>query len=66
MGKCNIKLIKGKETSVLFAKEDLKLRLKVKDELLESIGQIKSEDESRRESKRLLCVPSSKLFVIEK
>jgi hypothetical protein len=66
MGKCNIKIRKGKETSALFAKEDLKLRLKVKDELLESIGQIKSEDESRRESKRLLCVPSSELFVIEK
>jgi formylmethanofuran dehydrogenase subunit E len=66
MGKCNIKLRKGKETSVLFAKEDLKLRLKVKDELLGSIGQIKSECESRRESKRLLCVPSSELFVVER
>jgi hypothetical protein len=66
MGKRNIVLRKGKETSVLFAKEDLKLRLKVKDELLESIGKIKSEDESRRESKRLLCVPSSELFVVEK
>ena len=66
MGKCNIKIRKGKETSALFVKEDLKLRLKVKGELLEFIGQIKSEDESRRESKRLLCVPSSELFVIEK
>jgi hypothetical protein len=66
LGKRNIVLKKGKEISVLFTKEDLKLRLKVKGELLESIDKIKSEDKSRRESMRLLCVPSSELFEIKK
>jgi hypothetical protein len=66
MGKRNIVLRKGKETSVLFAKEDLKLRLNVKDELIEHINKIKSEKESEKESMRLLNIPISELFEIEK
>jgi hypothetical protein len=66
MGKRNIKLRKGKETSVLFMKEGQKLRLKVKGRLLESISKIKSEHGSEKESMRLLHIPSSELFKIEK
>jgi formylmethanofuran dehydrogenase subunit E len=66
MGKRNIVLNKGNETSVLFTKEDLKLRLKVKDKLLEQIGKIKSENGSIEESVRLLNIPTSELFEIEK
>jgi formylmethanofuran dehydrogenase subunit E len=65
MGKRNIVLKKGKETSVLFTKEDLKLRLKVKDKLLEHINKIKSENGSRKESARLLNIPTSELFEIQ-
>lgn len=66
MGKRNVRLRRGKETSVLFAKEGLKLRLKVKDKTLESINKIKSEKESEKESMRLLNIPISELFDIEK
>lgn len=66
MGKRNIKLRKGKETSVLFTKEGLKLRLKVKGKLLESINKIKSENGSEKEPMRLLHIPTSELFEIEK
>jgi hypothetical protein len=66
MGKRNIVLRKGKETSVLFTKEDLKLRLNVKDKLLEHINKIKSKKESEKESVRLLNTPISELFEIEK
>jgi formylmethanofuran dehydrogenase subunit E len=62
MGKRNIKLRKGKETSVLFTKEGRKLRLKVKDKTLESLNRIKSEKEAEEESTRLLNVPTSELF----
>jgi hypothetical protein len=66
MGKRNIVLRKGKETSVLFTKEDLKLRLKVKDKMLEYINKIKSENGSEKESVRLLNIPTSELFEIGK
>ena len=66
MGKLNIKLRRGKGTSVLFTKEGRRLRLKVKDRTLESISKIKSERESGKESVRLMNVSSSELFDIEK
>lgn len=66
MGKRNIKLKKGKHTSVLFLKEGKKLRLKLKDNVLESIKRISSEEESRRESLKLSGRPVSELFEIEK
>jgi len=66
MGKRNIKLRKGKNTSVLFLKEGKKLRLKLKDNVLESIKRISSEEESRRESLKLSGRPVSELFEIEK
>ena len=66
MGKRNIKLRKGNETSVLFTKGDMKIRLKVKDKLLQSIRSIESEEESRKESNRLLRVPISELFETRK
>ncbi len=66
MGKRNIKLRKNKNTSVLFLKEGKKLRLKLKDNVLESIKKISSEEESRRESLRLSDRPVSELFEIEK
>jgi hypothetical protein len=66
MGKRNIVLRKGNGTSVLFTKEDMKLRLKVKDKLLEYINKIKSENGSEKESVRLLNITTSELFEIEK
>lgn len=66
MGKRNIVLHKGNETSVLFTKESMRLRLKVKDKLLDHIGRIKSENESEKESVRLLNIPTSELFDMEK
>ena len=64
MGKRNIRLRKGKGISVLFTREGLKLRLKVKDKTLESISRIKSDRESEEESTRLLNIPASELFEI--
>jgi formylmethanofuran dehydrogenase subunit E len=66
MGKGNIKLTKGRNTSVVFMKEGKTVRLKVKDEVLESINRIASEEESRKESLKLLDRPVSDLFEVEK
>lgn len=66
MGKGNIKLKKGRSISVLFLKEGKKLRLKVTDKVLESIRKIASEEESRKESLKLLDSPVSELFEVEK
>jgi formylmethanofuran dehydrogenase subunit E len=66
MGKRNIKLRKGKNISVVFLKEGRRVRLRVKDEVLDSVNKIASEAESNKESARLLDSPTSKLFEVEK
>ena len=66
MGKGNIKLRRGKNTSVLFLKEGRKLRLKLKDKVLESIKEVSSEEESKRLSLKLLDMPFSELFQVQK
>jgi formylmethanofuran dehydrogenase subunit E len=66
MGKGNIKLRKGRNISVLFLKEGKKLRLRLKDNVLESIKEISSGEESRRLSLKLLDTPMSELFEVEK
>jgi formylmethanofuran dehydrogenase subunit E len=66
MGKRNIRLRKGKSTSAVFLKDGRMVRLRVKDEVLESINKIVSEDESHKESLRLLGCPVSRLFKVEK
>jgi formylmethanofuran dehydrogenase subunit E len=66
MGKGNIKLRRGKNTSVLFQKEGKKFRLKVKDNVLESIKEASSEKESKKLSLKLLNSPASELFEIQK
>jgi len=66
MGKRNIKLRRGKSTSAVFLKDGRTLRLRVKDEVLESVNRIDSEDESHKESLRLLSCPTSRLFKVEK
>jgi formylmethanofuran dehydrogenase subunit E len=66
MGKGNIKLRRGKNTSVLFQKEGRKLRLKLKDKVLEAIKAASSEEESKRLSLKLLNSPVSELFEIQK
>ena len=66
MGKGNIKLRRGKNTSVLFLKEGRKLRLKLKDKVLESIKEVSSEEESKRLSLKLLNMPVSELFEVQK
>jgi len=66
MGKGNIKLRRGKNTSVLFLKEGRKLRLKLKDKVLASIKEVSSEEESKRLSLKLLDMPFSELFQVQK
>ena len=66
MGKGNIKLRKAKNTSVLFLKEGRKLRLKLKDKVLQSIKEVSSEEESKRLSLKLLNSPVSELFEVQK
>lgn len=62
MGKRNIRLKKGKDLAVLFHKEDKRLGLKLKKEVLDSIRIISSEKESRKASLNLLNKPASELF----
>lgn len=66
MGKRNIKLRKGKNTSVVFVKEGKTVRLRVKDEVLRGIDRIASEVESDKESHILLNKSASELFNIER
>jgi formylmethanofuran dehydrogenase subunit E len=66
MGKRNIKLRRGKSTSAVFLKDGRTIRLRVKDKVLESVSRIDSEDESHKESLRLLRCPASRLFKVEK
>jgi hypothetical protein len=66
MGKGNIKLRRGKNTSVLFLKEGRKLRLKLKDKVLASIKEVSSDEESKRLSLKLLNSPVSELFEVQK
>ncbi len=66
MGKGNIKLRRGKNTSVLFQKEGRKLRLKLKHKVLESIKEVSSEEESKKLSLKLLNSPASELFEVQK
>jgi formylmethanofuran dehydrogenase subunit E len=66
MGKRNIKLRKGKNTSVFFLQNGKTLRLRVKDKVLESIDRITSEKESRKESLKLLGRATCELFELEK
>ncbi len=65
MGKRNIELRNGKETSVLFTKGELRLRLKVKEQTLHAIKNIKSEREAGKESTRLMKETTPTLFDIE-
>jgi len=65
MGKCNIRLRKGKGLSVLFLKEGRKLRLKLKKDVLDSVRSISSEEEFGKASSDLLNKSASELFEIE-
>jgi predicted DNA-binding antitoxin AbrB/MazE fold protein len=47
-------------------KEGKTVRLRVKDKVLESINRITSEEESRKESLKILDMPMSDLFEVEK
>jgi len=64
MGKGNIKLRKSKHVSVTFAKDDKKLRLKLKKRILNSIKDVASEEESQKASLDLLKKPLSELFIV--
>jgi len=66
MGKRNIRLRKGRSTSAVFLKDGRTVRLRVRDEVLESLNKIASEDESHKESLRLLSCSASRLFKVEK
>jgi formylmethanofuran dehydrogenase subunit E len=66
MGKGNIKLRKGKDVSVLFSKDDKKLRLKLKKEMLKSIESISSEEAAKDTSLNLLNRSAYELFEIKR
>ncbi|MCJ7422912.1 formylmethanofuran dehydrogenase subunit E family protein [Candidatus Bathyarchaeota archaeon] len=66
MGKDNIKLRKGKDVSVLFSKEDKKLRLELKKEILRSIESISSEEAAKDASLSLLSRSAYELFEVER
>jgi len=66
MGKRNIRLRKGKNTSAIFFKDGKTVKLRVKEKVLESVSRVASEDESNKESLRLLNSPMSELFEVEK
>lgn len=66
MGKRNIKLRKGKNTSAIFLKDGKTVKLRVKEEVLESVNRVASEDESNKKSLRLFNSPMSELFEVEK
>jgi len=65
MGKCNIKLKKGKDVSVFFSRDDKRLGLRLKNEVLNSICNITSEEEIRCRASNLLSKSASELFEIE-
>ncbi len=65
MGKGNIKLRRSKNTSVLFLKEGRKLKLKLKENVLDSIRNVASEEESQTVALELLKKPTSELFKVE-
>jgi len=66
MGKGNIKLKKGKGVSVLFLKENRRLELRLKSNVLDHIKGITSEDEAKKLSLELFDKPASELFEIRK
>jgi formylmethanofuran dehydrogenase subunit E len=66
MGKRNIKLKKGKGTLVAFSKDGKTIKLKLKEDVRESINRIMSEEQSKRESLKLAERPVSELFEVEK
>jgi predicted DNA-binding antitoxin AbrB/MazE fold protein len=51
---------------VVFLREGRKVRLKVKEKVLEVINKIASDEESGKESLKLLEKPVSELFEVEK
>jgi formylmethanofuran dehydrogenase subunit E len=65
MGKRNIKLRKGRSISVTFLKDGKTIKLRLRDNVLESISRITSEEESRKESLKLADRPISELFEAE-
>jgi formylmethanofuran dehydrogenase subunit E len=66
MGKCNIELKKGRGVSVLFSKENKKLRLRLKKEVLNYIRSISSEKASEEASLCLLNRSTNELFEVER
>jgi formylmethanofuran dehydrogenase subunit E len=65
MGKRNIKLKRGKGASVVFSKDGRTIKLKVRENVLESINRITSEEQSKRESLKLAEREVSELFEVE-
>ncbi len=66
MGKRNIELKNGRGVSVLFSKENKKLRLRLKKEVLNHIRSISSEEASKEASLCLLNRSTNELFEVEK
>jgi formylmethanofuran dehydrogenase subunit E len=66
MGKGNIELRKGKGVSVLFSRENRRLRLRLKKEILDYVRSISSEEASKEASLSLLNRLACELFEIEK
>jgi formylmethanofuran dehydrogenase subunit E len=65
MGKGNIKLRKGSGLVVFFSRDDKSLKLRLKNEILKSICEIASEEETRIRASDLLGMSVAELFEIE-
>jgi len=65
MGKRNIELRKGKSLSVTFTKGGERVRLILKDELLESLRKVSSKEESEHIALTLVDRSIQELFVLE-
>jgi len=65
MGKRNIELKSGKHLSVTFTKEEKRLKISLKDEVLSDLKNMSSREESENKAKILINQPFHELFNIE-
>jgi len=65
MGKRNIKLEKGKNLSLTFTKGEKRLKIRLKDEILKKLGNLKSKEESESKAISLINRPIRELFEIK-
>ena len=65
MGKRNIELKSGKHLSITFTRGEKRLKISLKDEVLNDLKNMNSREESEKKAKILINQPFHKLFNIE-